>query len=382
MDPGNHHSTAEKQDAGASGPPSDPLAAPQPPAHDLFWLLLGKNGLRAGWSALIFLSVYYLLLPVFGTILVTLLPDLADHPFAPRNMLIGELDPLLAMVAAFLCIARIEHRRIFDYNLTGTNRLLRFFAGFLTGFAAISVLVGGLAAGGWVTVSPAALSGASLMKYACVWGGAFLFVALIEEGTFRCFLLFTVTRGVNFWWALAAVSIICLRLMLKQQAHGIDGVYVAAAIGLVPCWYLHRVRMPYSNFWQAAWVTSTAFGSYHTDNPGETAIGIFAAALIGFVFCVAVRVTGSAWWGIGCHAAWDWAETYFYGTADSGLVAQGHYLTTTPSGNPLWSGGSDGPEGSLLVIAVSVLLLAVLVLFYGRRKPGLAIPAAHQTAGS
>src|SRR5579863_2899263 len=108
MDLGNHHSTAEKQDANArGGPPPDPFA-PQPPARDLFWVLLGKNGLRAGWSVLIFLSVYYLLLPVFGTILVTLLPDLADHPFAPRNMLIGELDPLLAMVAAFLCIARIE----------------------------------------------------------------------------------------------------------------------------------------------------------------------------------------------------------------------------------------------------------------------------------
>lgn len=383
MDPGNHHSTAEKQDAGApSGPPSDPFAAP-PPAHDIFWILLGKNGLRAGWSVLLFLSVYYLLLPVFGTILVALLPDLADHPFAPKNMLIGELDPLLAMLGAFLCIARIEHRPILDYNLTGPSRFPRFIAGFLTGFAAVSMLVAGLEAGGWATVNHAALSSTGLLKYACIWGATFLFVALIEEGTFRCFLLFTVKRGVNFWWALAAVSIICLRLALKQHAHGINGVYVAAAIGLVPCWLLHRARTPYSNFWQAAWVTSTAFGSYHTDNPGETSIGIFAAALIGFVFCVAVRVTGSAWWGIGCHAAWDWAETYFYGSADSGLVAQGHYLTTRPSGNPLWSGGSDGPEGSLLVIAVSLLLIAVLVVLYGRRKPGLQrMPAAHSMAGS
>ena len=96
---------------------------------------------------------------------------------------------------------------------------------------------------------------------------------------------------------------------------------------------------------------------------------IFAAATIGFVFCVSVRVTGSAWWAIGCHAAWDWAETYFFGAADSGNVATGHYLTTSPVGNVLWSGGTDGPEGSLLVLAVISLLLVALVAIYGRKKP-------------
>ena len=103
----------------------------------------------------------------------------------------------------------------------------------------------------------------------------------------------------------------------------------------------------------------------HVSNPGETWIGIFAAAFIGFVFCVSVRLTGSAWWAIGCHAGWDWAETYFYGTADSGLTPQGCYLTSHPSGNPLWSGGAVGPEGSLLVLAAILFLLA-LVLIYGR----------------
>jgi hypothetical protein len=84
----------------------------------------------------------------------------------------------------------------------------------------------------------------------------------------------------------------------------------------------------------------------HVANPNEAWIGVFAAAFIGFVFCVSVRVTGSAWWAIGCHAAWDWGETFFYGTADSGLPAQGHYLTSMPAGNPLWSGGAFTAAGS------------------------------------
>ena len=87
---------------------------------------------------------------------------------------------------------------------------------------------------------------------------------------------------------------------------------------------------------------------------------------------VSVRVTGSAWWASGCHASWDWAETYFYGAADSGNVASGHYLTTTPAGPAFWSGGTDGPEGSVLVLGAVLLLLVALVVLYGRKKPAVA----------
>jgi len=93
-------------------------------------------------------------------------------------------------------------------------------------------------------------------------------------------------------------------------------------------------------------------------------------------------VTGSAWWAIGCHTAWDWSETYFYGAADSGNVATGHYLTTSPAGNALWSGGTDGPEGSLLVLGIVLLLLVALVAIYGRKKPaGLPELGAEPIAG-
>jgi hypothetical protein len=35
----------------------------------------------------------------------------------------------------------------------------------------------------------------------------------------------------------------------------------------------------------------------------------------------------------------------------------------------LWSGGNDGPEGSLLVVPVILLLLVVLLLIYWPRRP-------------
>jgi len=202
-------------------------------------------------------------------------------------------------------------------------------------------------------------------------------VGCVEEVTFRGYLQFTLTRGINFWWALGTIGVACLWLLFTSKGNGVWGVYAIALLGLFPCLILHIRKTPRSGFWQAAWVTSTLFGFIHTGNGGENWMGIFAAALIGFVFCVSVRVTGTAWWAIGCHAAWDWAETFFYGAADSGLPAQGHYLTTTAAGNPLWSGGADGPEGSLLVLGVILLLLAALLLIYGRKKTALAAVTAE-----
>ena len=76
------------------------------------------------------------------------------------------------------------------------------------------------------------------------------------------------------------------------------------------------------------------------------------------------------------------ADTFFYGTADSGLQPEGHYLTATPAGNVLWSGGTSGPEGSLLVLGAILLLLLALLVIYGRKNAAaLPAPVAEQAAG-
>jgi membrane protease YdiL (CAAX protease family) len=289
----------------------------------------------------------------------------------PKIAIIVELIQVLAVLGAVAVVAFLERRRILDYNLTGPRRISHFLSGLVAGFAALSALVGALAWGGWLHFGPVALSGLQIFSYAAAWGVVFLLTGLFEEGTFRCYLQFTLTRGINFWWALGVVGALCLDLLLRSKGNGVWGVYAIALLGLLPCLMLHIRKTPRSGFWQAAWVTSTLFGYIHTGNNGENWIGIFAAAFIGFIFCVSVRVTGSAWWAIGCHAAWDWAETFFYGTADSGLQPTGHYLSTSPAGNPLWSGGADGPEGSLLVLGVILLLLAALLLIYGRKRPAV-----------
>ena len=348
----------------------------------LLGVLMGKQGLRAGWSIALFVILLIIFGGIAGFAFVQLhLIDKKEH-FTATAALFGELVPFIGMVAAAAIVALIERRRgnLLAFNLTGPRRSLHFIEGLVAGFAALSALISALAWGHWLTFGPVALSGAQIFKFAALWGVAFLLVGCVEEGMFRCYLQFTLTRGINFWVALGIVGAIFLELILLGKGNGIWGVYILAGLGAIPCLLLHLNKAESSGFWQASWVTSTLFGFIHTGNGGENWIGIFAAGAIGFVFVVSIRVTGSAWWAIGCHAAWDWAETYFYGAADSGNVATGHYLTVAPTGSVLWSGGADGPEGSVLVLGIIALLLIVLLVVYGHRKPAVAAETATELA--
>ncbi len=392
--PGPH--TLDEQ----SWPDSPPTAPDIAPYYGLHWIFVGEQGLRAGWSVGLFIAMFRFIGHAVASANRHYHFLRGQTEFTASSALSSELVTFVMVLFAAGVVALIEHRSLLDFNLRGPRRLLNFFSGLAAGFVALSTLVWTMDLGGWLHFGPEALSGAQIFRYAALWGGAFLLVGFVEEGTFRCYFQATLTRGINFWWALAMNAVFCLDAFLRSNGNegvlraiwlnspsaitgnGAWGVYLIVLLGLVPCALLHLKSVQGSGFWQAAWVTSAMFGFIHTGNNGENWIGIFAAAFIGFVFCVSVWVTGSAWWAIGCHAAWDWAETYFYGTADSGFVAKGHFLSTSTNGNPLWSGGTDGPEGSLLVIAVCLLLLAALLVTYSRREPAsLKLPAAQQCEG-
>ncbi len=345
-----------------------PLADPIPirmPDRGLFWIFIGPEGLRAGWSILVFLLLFMPLVSVIMAAMFHFHLIGRTAELAPGSAFFNEVASLLALIIAAAFVGLIEGRRISAYYLAGLQRRRHFLAGLAAGFLALSALVGGLAAGGWLHFGPTALSGVAVFRFGLLWGCVFLMTGCFEEGVFRCYLQFTLTRGINFWWAFGTIAAICGVLAVFVRGSASTGVYAAALLGFFPCLALHQKSAAGGAFWQAAWVTSTLFGALHISNAGESSVGIFAAAFIGFVFCVSVRVTGSAWWAIGCHSGWDWAETFFYGTADSGLSPHGSYLTSHPAGNPFWSGGSVGPEGSALVLG-AVLLLLTVILVYGR----------------
>jgi uncharacterized protein len=381
--------------ADAGSPQFGQDLTPQQPGA-LHRVFVGPQGLRAGWSVAIYLSILIGVIEGMQELgklaqkfaeqsgqQAAAKAHTASETLSPVTTIFGEGIFLAFIAVLTLFMALIERRNPLEYNLRGPGIISRFFSGLLAGFVSLSALVGGLYLGGWTHFGPVALHGSQVVSYAAIWALGFLIVGFTEEGVCRCYLQFTLNRGgINFWQALGIVGLMSAMLILFVKLAWIVslaawGIYIFALLGLIPCLWLQVQKAQDNAFWFAAWATSTFFGFVHTSNNGENWIGIFAAAAIGFVFCVSVYVTGSAWWAIGCHAAWDWAETFFYGTADSGMAAKGHFLTTAPSGPPLWSGGTDGPEGSLLVLPAILLILAIVLVQYGRgKKVEHAIPSA------
>ncbi len=337
------------------------------PYHGLRWIFIGGEGLRAGWSALLALFLFlFFFLPISTAIMVRLqLFDGNLDKLEPVSAFFLEAASLIALIGSVALVGVIEQRRLVDYNLAGTHRPRHFLIGLSAGFLGISSLVAGLHAGGWLHLAQGELAGLAIPRYALMWGGVFLLTGCYEEGSFRCYLQFTLSRGISFWWALGTIAAVCAGLAAFVGGSASRGVYAAALLGLVACIILRMRSASHdgNQFWYAAWVTSTLFGAIHIANSGEGGIGILATACIGLVFCISLRVTGSAWWAIGCHAGWDWGETFFYGAADSGQSPHGSLFESGPLGNPFWSGGSVGPEGSVLVLGAILLLLALLLVY-------------------
>ena len=115
-------------------------------------------------------------------------------------------------------------------------------------------------------------------------------------------------------------------------------------------------------FWPATLITSLLFFAGHAGNPGETAVGLFNVFVAGFALAIMLWRTGNLWFAVGFHAAWDWAQSFFYGVPDSGLVTKGHFFEGVSHGSAWLSGGATGPEGSLFSTLILILLI-VLVLW-------------------
>ena len=265
----------------------------------------------------------------------------------PKAILLGDgMTSLSVLIAAWL-MAKIERRPTSAYGLGGRRRLPNFLSGLAWGVALLSLLVFTLRACGLLAFDARLLFGASALRFGAVWFAGFLLVGLFEETFFRGYLQFTLARGINgtYNW------------LRSFGPHATECGETASRAA-----NLQTATQSAPGFWTAALLLSFGFGFTHRTNAGESPIGLVAAALIAVVFCLSLWRTGSLWWAIGFHAAWDWAQSFLYGVADSGVVAQGHLFATHPVGRALISGGLTGPEGSLFILPIVALTAAVIVL--------------------
>jgi len=316
-------------------------------------LFFGSEGLRAGWGILLFLALREVLGDVLTPLLSALVPHTVGGIFHPRRLMAYEGLALLTIILATCAMARIERRPASAYGLGGRHRLTNFCAGLGWGVALLSLLVFSLRACGLLVFDARLLVGASALRYAAIWGVGFLLVGLFEETFFRGYLQFTLSRGIGgvYNWIRAGLS----------QTTGSDASEAHSAGS-------RETGQNAFGFWSAALLLSFGFGFTHSSNVGESPIGLFSAALIAVVFCFSLWRSGSLWWAIGFHTAWDWAQSFLYGVSDSGIGIAGHLFATHPVGRAIFSGGLTGPEGSFFVLPVIALTAIVIHLTLSRES--------------
>jgi hypothetical protein len=278
---------------------------------------MGRDGLRSGWAILLFIAVAAACTAGFFGIVYWLAHFTPADLSAMRTSLLPGVRTALVLaescglLVATAVMGKIEGRSWLDYGLRGHRGAALFAQGAFWGALLMAGLVGALVLTHAITIDSSGRGSWPLIGSGLVWAAMFLPGAFVEELLFRGYPFFRIARA----------------------------------------------RGPI----RAAIVMSVWFGVAHLGNREETLIGVLQVVSVGLVYCLSVWRTGSLWWAFGAHASWNWTQSFIFGCANSGLVASGQWLMSTPRGPEWLSGGATGPEGSILSIPAMALMAWIVI---------------------
>jgi membrane protease YdiL (CAAX protease family) len=295
------------------GPPDGPLSG----AKAIFW---NEREFRAGWRLLVYLLLF-VLFSMAETFLVTILhfPLIAHTGITAISMLVQMSNEAIAAILSAVVMGLLEGRPFDAYGLPRAGAFgARFWQGAAWGIAMIAAVIFLIQAFGGFSFGRVALRGPDLWGYAVLWGAVFVVVGLREEFLFRGYTQFTLATGIGFWPAATALS--------------------------------------------------ATFGYLHLKNSGEDKIGTLSIFVIAMFFCLTLRRTRNLWFAAGLHAAFDWGETFLFSVPNSGIVAPDHLLNSSFHG-PAWlTGGTVGPEGSVMAFVVIGIAAVLFVIIYPAKE--------------
>jgi uncharacterized protein len=245
-----------------------------------------------------------------------------SHPASVQpaeELLIAQSLILVSAAAALLLLAHIEKSPVSRYWLPW-NRAFRssYWQGMLWGIGLDAAIMLAIAVAGGYSIDGLALSGSSLVTSALLWATIAVVNGIGENLAFFSYPLFTLTRTMGFWAAAVLLSLL--------------------------------------------------FTCGHLGNAGENAVGLVAIFLQVLFLAFTVLRTGNLWFSFGAHAGFVFTENFFFSVPDSGVASTGQLFHASLHG-PAWlTGGTAGPEGSVLAFGVMLLALVVFSRVYPHRE--------------
>ncbi|HLK54204.1 MAG TPA: type II CAAX endopeptidase family protein [Candidatus Angelobacter sp.] len=299
------------------------------------FVFYNDRGLRAGWRLLIYCGMIYIL--IFAVRLIAKHAGVRGEQVSSQTpgfllaiaQAVGDLIPFLVLLLLAWIMSKIEHCKVGAYGLPLQKSLFRSFGigCLLWGFLPLALVLLILRALHVFYFGDFSKLNAQILVWGLLWGIVFLLVGLFEEFAFRGYFQHTLADGIGFW--------------------------------------------------PAAIIQAILFARVHMGNGGETKIGIIATALFALFAAATLWRTGNLWLAVGAHAGWDWGQSFFFGVNDSGFQAPGHLLNPSVQGPDWLSGGSVGPEGSIVTLILWALMtLLFMVLYRKHPEPALVITAA------
>jgi membrane protease YdiL (CAAX protease family) len=258
---------------------------------------------RLLWRAVIFYVLadwvlFWALERPFGFIARTL--HLAEG-LSPANIALWETESFLIALVCTAIFAWYEGRRVDSYGLPFNQALsARTWEGALVGVVMAGAVALGMYLLGGMQIRGLETTGTVLVLSALAWLGANICIGLAEEFLYRSYLLQTLWKSIGFW----------------------PGAFVIA-LGFAADHYFFKT--------------------------GENVWDVITLISLSLMVSYSVVRTGTLWFAVGFHVAFDYMQLFVIGTPNGAQVPQGRLLDTSFNGPSWLTGGVLGTEASFLM---------------------------------
>jgi membrane protease YdiL (CAAX protease family) len=275
--------------------------------------------LRAGWRLVLWLLIAVGMQALIGIVARLLHPANQGAFLDPKRLILGDwVATFIPVIIATLVMMRVERRTLGDYYIPVPWPLGKsFWVGALWGIASVSLLMGLIAlAGGYRIVSVALHE--HVTYWVLMWLAAAASIGIVEEVTFRGYMLRTLSDGIGFWPSACTLAFL--------------------------------------------------FGALHYfAKPHERWEDFVSTGLLALFMSLTVSRTGNLTWAMGWHFAFDWGAIWLWSGRNAGEYAPGRMFETTWPATDRVTGGLLGPEASWFVFIVIAMLFAGFHLMYPRK---------------